>query len=577
VRIHLAYLVTVLCCIPAQAQTDGTGDVIMRAMRDEMQRSMKQLNTGNLEKPYFISYRVVDLQRDSVGATFGSLSQSNGFHVRRLTVDVRVGDYKLDNSHFFSFNFDMGARLRIFNGTVELPLDDDYKEVRRQIWLATDAAYKKAVEDLSNKRGLLQAQNREDEADDFSREAPAVSSYDLPLVKLDRTAWESEARALSALFRQMPGIYTSSVLFNCFRTDTRFLTSEGTSYVRREPSLTFTGTAATQANDGMPLEDLIWAQARSLSEMPSQQELASRLEAMGHQLTELRNAGTIASYNGPVLVEGDAAPLLVRWLLLPNLVAVKRTVTDRVPGQANLNQNLNENPFLDRIGARVLPDFLSVVDDPTIHDYNGRALAGFSKFDEDGLPSRQIILIDKGVLKTLLASRDPVRGIDHSTGSRHAGQAAPSNVIITASNGLSQTDLQAKFMDMVKQRNESFGIVVRRVRNGNAFHTAVMAYKAFPDGHEELVRGVQFFQFSVPALKEIAAASRELNYMTLRYQPPMGQFGLPNESEENFTPVSVLAPSLLFEDVSLRKVRGATPNPPILVHPFFDKSDNARQ
>lgn len=513
---------------------------------------------------------MVDSETDSVSASFGALTHSTTNHRRRLTVEVRVGDYKVDNSHFFSFDFDMGTRLRVFNGTVELPLEDDYKEVRRQLWLATDGAYKKAVEDLSNKRGLLQTQKSEDEADDFSKEDPAVNKLELALVKVDRAAWEKEARELSALFRQMPGIYTSSVLFNCFNTYTRYLTSEGTSYTRREPSVTFTGSAATQAPDGMPLEDVVWAQARSLAETPSQQELASRLQTMGHDLTNLRDADTVANYSGPVLVEGDAAPQLIRWMLMPNLVAVKRTITDRL-GNAQLNQNQAENPFLDRIGARVLPEFLSLVDEPTSHEYDHHALAGFSRFDEDGLPSRQVTLIDKGVLKTLLASRDPVRGIDHSTGSRHAGQAAPSNVIMTVSDGLSQADLHAKFMDMVKQRNRPFGIVVRRVRNGNAFHTAVLAYKVFPDNREELVRGIQFSQFNVSSLKEIAAASRELNYATLRYQPPVGQFGMPNESEENFTPVSLLVPSLLFEDVTMRKVRAATPNPPILGHPFFDK------
>ncbi len=552
-----------------RAQNLAKNDVIMQAMQDEMSRSIKQLTVGNLEKPYFIAYRVVDSDRASVGAEFGALEHSIATRSRRLTVEVRVGDYKLDNSHFFSFDFDMGTQLRIFNGTVALPIEDDYKEVRRQLWLATDAAYKKAVEDLSNKRGLLQARSREDDADDFSKEDPLVSSYELPAAKVSLPDWEKEARALSALFRQMPGIHTSSVAFNSFNTYTRYLTSEGTSYTRREPSVTFTCNAATQAADGMPLLDLVWEHARSLAEMPAQQQLASHLEAMGRDLTAVRDAHTLANYSGPVLVEGDAAPLLVRWLLVPSLVAVKHTITDRLPGQ--MNQNQNENPFLDKIGARVLPDFLSLTDDPTIQEYEHHHLAGFSKFDEDGLPSRQVTLVDKGILKTLLSSRDPVRSVDHSTGSRHAGQAAPSNVIFTVSNGLSQADLHARFMDLVKQRNLPFGIVVRRIRNGTAFHNAVLAYKVFPDGHEELIRGIQFFGLTASSFKDIAAASRDLNFMTLRYQPPQAPFTPPNEGEENFTPVSLLVPSLLFEDATLRKMRAAAPNPPVLPHPFFDK------
>jgi predicted Zn-dependent protease len=558
--------ITVLSLPVLYAQAD---DIVMNAMRDEMARSMKQLTVENLEKPYFISYRVVDSDTVSVGANFGALSHSNTSRGRRLTVEVRVGDYKLDNSHLFSFDFDMGTRLRIFNGTAPLPLDDDYKELRRELWLATDATYKKAVEDLSKKRGLLETRSRDDESDDFSKEDPVVSTEDLPAIKVTVPDWEREARALSALFRQMPAVYTSSVLLNCFNTYTRYLTSEGTSYTRRQPIVTFTGNAGTQAVDGMPLDDTIWAQGRSLAELPSQDDLTARLQAIGRDLAELRGAGTLANYSGPVLVEGDAAALMVRWVLVPSLVGVKRTISGMPGAQPNPNQS--DNPFLDKIGARVLPEFLSLSDNPTLHEYQNRHLAGFSKMDEDGVPSHEVKLVDNGILKTLLASRDPVRGIDRSTGSRHAGQASPSNVIMTVSNGLSQDQLHGKFMDMVKQRNRPFGIVVRRLRNGNNTVNALFAYKVYPDGHEELIRGIQFVGLTALSFKDIVAVSRDLNFLTVRYQPPPGQFFMPNAGEENFTPVSMLVPSLLFEDATMRKIRVAAPNPPLSGHPFFTK------
>lgn len=562
-RLFLITLASSIAVLHAQ-----NPDVVMQAMRDEMARSMQQLTVENLEKPYFISYRVVESDTVSVAANFGALDHSTNSHGRRLTVEVRVGDYKLDSSHLFSFDFDMGTRLQIMNGTTQLPLEDDYRELRRQIWLATDATYKKAVEDLSKKRGMLQTRSRDDESDDFSREDPQVTTYDLPAVKVNQSEWEKETRELSALFRQLPEIYTSSVLFNCFNTYTRYLTSEGTSYTRRQPSVAFTGNASTQAADGMQLEDLVWSQARSLAGMPRQQDLAARLQAMARDLTALRSADRLANYSGPVLVEGDAAPLLVRWVLVPDLVAVKRSLSG-MPGMAQ-NQNQPENPFLDKMGARVLPEFLSLTDNPSIREYQGFTLAGYSKIDEDGVPSREVKLVENGILKTLLASRDPVRGVDHSTGSRHAGQAAPSNLIMTVSNGLSRDELRAKFLEMVKQRNRPFGIAVRRLRNGAGQVNAVLAYKVFPDGHEELVRGLQFFGLNALSFKDIVAASRDLNFLTLRYQPPQGPFMGFNEGEENFTPVSVVVPSLLFEDETLRQIRGA-PTPPVSGPPFFDK------
>jgi hypothetical protein len=454
-----------------------------------------------LKKPYFISYRVVDSDSASVSASFGALNHSTSSRSRRLIVDVRVGDYKLDNSHFFTFDFDMGTRLRIFNGTAQLPLEDDYKEIRRQLWLATDATYKKAVEDLSKKRGLLESRSRDDESDDFSKVHAAVTSYELPSVKVNVSDWEKETRALSELFRQMPDIQTSLVTFNCFNGFTRFLTSEGTSYTRREPSLTFNANGATQAPDGMQLAEFFWIQGRSLSDMPSQDDLSARLTKIGHELAELRQKETLANYNGPVLVEGDAAAQLLGWDLLPSLVAMKRTISGMPGAQPNANQN--ENPFLDKIGARVLPEFLSLTDNPTINQYQSWHLAGFSKMDEDGVPSQEVKLVENGILKTLLASRDPVRGVDLSTGSRHAGQAAPSNIIVTVSNGLSTADLRAKFIALVKQRNRPFGIGVRRMANNNTGSNVLLAYKVFPDGHEEPVRGIQFVGLNAAAFKDM--------------------------------------------------------------------------
>jgi len=540
-------------------------DVVLKAMRDEMARSMKELQLENLEKPYFIAYRVVDSESTRVAASFGALTHSNTGHSRMLNVEVRVGDYKLDNSNFFSFNFDGGTGFQIFNGNTMLPLDDDYKEMRRLIWLATDSAYKKAVEDFSKKRAMFQNKTRSDDTADFSKEDPVTSTDELPPLKIDRTKWEVETRNLSALFRKMPAIYTSDVSFNAVTSYVRYLTSEGTSYTRRQPSIAINGSAATQAADGTALDDFVWFHARSVSEMPSEQELSTRLQALGQSLTDLRGASTLVNYNGPVLAEGDAAAQLFRLVFIPNLLGSRRVVSDMQGFQNTGNQA--ENPFIDRIGARVLPDFLSVADNPTIAEYEHQRMTGFSKIDEDGIPSRETKLIENGILKTLLTSRDPVRGVERSTGSRHAGQATPSNVFVTASNGVSDAELRAKFLDMIKQRNRPFGILVRRMRNVS---NPVLAYKVFPDGHEELIRGVQFFGLNAASFKDIAAASKDQHILTVRFQP-RNQMPMMTMAEENFTPVTLAVPSLLFEDATIRKIRAEAPNPPVAGHPFFDK------
>ena len=114
-------LLALAAALPARAQDD----VVMKAMRDELDRSMKQLQLENLEKPYFIAYRVVDSESTSVSASFGALDSSSQGRSRRISVEVRVGSYQLDNTNFFSFNLNMSSMVQAFNGTAELPLDDD--------------------------------------------------------------------------------------------------------------------------------------------------------------------------------------------------------------------------------------------------------------------------------------------------------------------------------------------------------------------------------------------------------------------------------------------------------------------
>ncbi|HEY1219133.1 MAG: metallopeptidase TldD-related protein [Bryobacteraceae bacterium] len=556
-----------LCLIGAAIPARAQDDALMRAMRDEMARSMKELQIPNLEKPYFIAYRAIERENTSVAASFGALNHSNTGRSRMFSAEVRVGDYKFDNTNFFSISFDTGAGFRsAFNGNAELPLDDDYKELRRQIWLATDSAYKKAVEDFAKKRAALQNKSHEDDIPDFSHETPVTTVDNAPPVRVDRARWEVMVRKLSALFRQAPEVFTSTVTLDAANTSTRYLNSEGFSYTRNHSAITFDATAATQAADGGPIDDFIWLYARSLSELPSEQELSARVVALGREVSELRSAQRIENYNGPVLFEDDAAAQAFRLAFVPDLVGTRRVISD-IPNFQN-QSNQAESPFLDKIGARVLPVFLSVTDNPTLAEFNQTRMAGFTKVDEDGLPTRETRLIEKGILKTLLTSRDRVRGIEQSTGSRHAGQAAPTNIIVTPENGLFAADLRAKLMELVKERNLPYGILVRRLRTLPA---PLLICKVFPDGHEEAIRGVQFVGLNAAAFKDIVAASKDQHMLTVRYNRPREAIPTFSFGEEGSTPVSLAVPSLLFEDLTIRRARGETPNPPVAKHPFFDK------
>jgi hypothetical protein len=551
----------------AQAQED----IVMKAMSDELARSMAKLQLENLEKPYFISYRVQESRNIRIGAGFGSLLQSSESRSRFLMVEVRVGSPSLDNTSFLSYpSFFAGMR------TSMMPLDDDYNELRRQIWLATDAVYKKALDDLARKRSSLQNKTLTEEIPDFSKEEPVTITDVIPAAKVNIVEIENLAKELSALFKQSPDVFTSMVQFSISNTHIRYINSEGSSFVRSLPLITFTASAATQASDGMPLENFIAFYGRSLDEFPGKDALAARLRELGTQFEKLRNAPLLDQYNGPVLFEGQAAAELFSQVFAQRLAATRRPVTDNP--QAERLAAMQENPFLDKIGARVMPAFMNVIDNPTLSEYEGNRLIAGYKVDDEGVPARQTTLVENGILKTLLTSRNPVRGILKSSGNYRVSGVLPSNLIVSAQNGFAAPELKDELLKLAKQRGKEYGIVIRRIGNPllrisrdlasaalgltvspgeeARVESIILAFKVFPDGHEELIRNVELTGMSTSLFKEIVAASKDSTVYNAPFRTQA---------------VSFVVPSLLFEDISLKKPSGEIPKLPLTKHPFFDK------
>lgn len=549
-RLGICLLGALTLALPARA----ADDVVMKAMRDELDRSMRQLQLEKLDKPYFIAYRVQDRTQLSASATFGALLSGGISRARYLTVQVRVGDYQRDNSNFLAFPLHANGLTE----TLPLPIDDDYQELRRQIWLATDGAYKAALETLSRKRAALENRTTRENLPDFSREQPTTALEPPSPVKMDLARAEALVRDLSAIFRQQPEIFTSSTSLEVSDTRSWYFNSEGSVTTQESSAANFMAGAQTQAVDGMMLPDWVMASAHSMEELPSESELAVQIRAMADRLTRLRHAPLVDRYTGPVLFDGGAGPELFSQVLAPKFLDM------RVPASNNLQIETyaaqSASKFQDRLGARVLPTFLSVVDDPTRPSYQGTPLLGGHTVDDEGVRARPTTLVEKGLLKTLLATRDPVSGIPRSTGSFRAFGAQPSNLIVAVENGKSQQELKDQLLSLVKQRDKEFGIEVRRVGRE--------IYKVYPDGHEELVRQGQFDGLDEAAFKDLAAVSRDLSVHTIPFAAYagrlyMGQPGMPL--------VSFVVPSLLFEDLTLKPTAGELPKLPLSKPPFFDK------
>jgi predicted Zn-dependent protease len=590
VKLAMNAAVAVLAALaPVASWAQAQEDVPMRAMKDEMARSISQLQLQKMDKPYFFAYRMDDINRTAVSAMLGSVTEEEPSHVRMIGVEVRVGDYSLDNSNYVSLRgLSMGGG-GMFSSIRQATLDDNYGQIRSAFWMATDTQYKKALEDLSAKRAALQTRNHADDIPDFSKE-PSLNLAEPPRpAEANLEQLKGLARAVSAVFRSTPEIYSSSVDLEYRNYYTRYINSEGSSFTRAQPFIKLQVNAHTQTADGVPIADSIEVYGHSMSDLPSQDVLISRTRAMLDRVLKLRAASSLERYNGPVLFEGDAAGEIFSQQFATGLMAVRTPLSDDSRFELFFNQMMSQLggvSFIDKIGGRVMPEFLSVSDNPLAADYKGVTLLGAAKVDDDAVATRQTTLVEHGILKTLLATRDPVRSVPHSTGSRRGWGPVPSNLFVTSEKSSSTAELHAELLRRAKDRGLDYGIIVRRVGGGATASFMKMAtrmaqqggqtgsslaevYKLYPDGREELLQGVEISDLSPAAFRDIVAVGDTPVVFDDEFIPRIGAlFSLGFSGASDVPEVSCVVPSLLFEEVSLVKSQGPFPNLPISPSPL---------
>ncbi|HEY1207207.1 MAG: metallopeptidase TldD-related protein [Bryobacteraceae bacterium] len=551
----------------------GQEDVVVKAMRHELARSMAQLRLENLDKPYFISYRVDDTTGLAVSATLGQLTASNFGRTRFLGVQVRVGDYQLDNTNFFSGR-PAGATVR------GLPLDDDYEQIRREIWLATDAEYKQAGATLAAKRSVLERRKSAPALPDFTRQAPATLHEPAAALNIDVPALEKLARDLSAVFRGSPEILGSDVEIGATNERIVQLNSEGAFFTELLPGLQVRVGARTQAPDGSAVVDSFHVFGRSTDVFGSE-ELLARTRALLARLKALRAAPALDRYNGPVLFEDEAVAQVVAQVFAPAVSALRIPMSGDPQVENQIQQVLDQFgvSLADRLDGRVLPEGFDVTDNPLLTAFAGVPLVGSHAIDSEAVPAREIKLVENGRLKTLLATRTPTAQTGASTGSASGpGMAAPSNLFVTVGKSTNAAELRQELLRIAKQRGYGYGIVVRHVgevglnglmrmamgRMSTDAGATIAAYKLFEDGHEELVRA-QIAPVPVAAFRDIIAAGDKPGVYSIGSLLFMGSLtgGTPSIAWSSF-----IVPPLLFEEVSLKQPTGPSPTSPVAPSPM---------
>ena len=542
-------------------------DAVSRAMHDEMQRSMQKLRLQQFDKPYFISYLVIDNELKEVAATLGSVLASIENNSRLLLVTVRVGDYALDSGNFLSMPTTpegMGAFATA--GAMQLPLDDNYNELRRKIWLATDRAYKKALEDFSGKQAALKNRNRSESIADFSKASPVSITDAAARADLDLQKATQLVREVSAAFRQSPWIQASRTQLVMFNRQERYLNSEGSSVLRRQPRFALRITASAQAPDGLPLSDFIAAYGNSFKDLPSPAALQSQVGELQSEFQKLQAAPLQGRYEGPVLFEGQAAGEVFARHFAGGLSAVPPLMSSNDQLAQSVRQQANG--MLDRVGTRVLPSFIDVADDPTATGEKDQLLFGHYKVDQEGIVARRTGLVDHGILKTVLTTRAPVRGIGESTGNLRELGVAPSNLFVSSDKTSTAEELRKQLLDSAKSQGNPYGLIVRRLSG----KSATLAYRIYPDGREELVRNADITELTSASFKNISAVSdQRIVYTEAAPLKGSSLFNLSGASSAGQPLVSYVVPSMLFSDVTIEKPSGESPKPTVISSPLGEK------
>ncbi len=561
--------------IRAQAQDD----VIFKAMKDEMDRSMKELKIKGHEAPYFISYTVKDKDIVRIAGSFGAIDSKNIERDRDLIVELRVGDYDLDNTRFSDgglFGMLMGGRMaRGENITV----DDDYKVLRQSLWSETDDAYKDAIEKLEAKKAFLQQNTVKDRPADFSKEKQVTLVEQPSRVMCDETKWSNTVRQLSAVYKDYPKVDQSIVMFGLDTLNRWFINSEGTKTFSARPEYVLLATASARAEDGYVVCDSEIFVGRSESDFPTVPEMEKRLRAMGDRLTESIKAPLIEDYDGPILFEGEAGGEFFSQTIGQNF----GNPIDPLGGGLAAMMG-STNPLKDKFGQRVLPTFISVVDDPAATDYKGTKLFGGMSIDHEGVKPEKLTLIDKGILKTFCSTRTPSRYVKQSNGHSRYGLASTTNLFVTTDATTSKEELYKKLRELGKQEGLKSVLVVRRIQN---MFTSVLDPKSILMGMMgsmrkrsgfNLLPASLVYQIDVETGAETIARITPFNGVglnTLRDIVAVGDDStaypilLPTTSQGDA--LSIVAPSVLVKEMDTQKADKNMEKAPILPNPYFEQ------
>lgn len=535
----------------------ANASTVLEIAEKELNRNFTQLQKEELP-PYYISYNITDIERISINASFGNIISNDSINQRILDIDLRVGDYKFDNTHIIrgnSINFGGGSGFEF------LPLDNNEKAISNKIWYNTDKVYKNAIESYEKAKSNSAVKvEQEDKSADFSREKPVTFSESAVKLKIDRDKWVSHLEQLSKLFNSDPLIYDGTVSFVLENKTKYFVNTEGSKLKFDESSVRVFVYAKTKADDGMSLPLYESYFSFTPGGLPPISKIESDIADIITLLKKLREAPLMDTYSGPAILSGEASGVFFHEIF-----------GHRVEGHREKDPSSSQT-FKKSVGESILPKFIDVIFDPTITKRENTELSGFYKFDDQGVKAEKVVSVENGIFKSFLMARSPIEGFEHSNGHgrKQAGYNAvsrQSNLIVKSDNKVDDDELIEQLRELSKKDNKEFGLFFKTVQGGftftgrtvpNAFNVLpLVVYKIYADGRpNELVRGVDLIGTPLSTFSNIVATSQRI-----------GIFNGVCGAESGGVPVSASSPDILVSKIEVQKKKKSQAKPPILDAP----------
>lgn len=536
-------------------------DVVLNAMKKELTRSFDKLKNSEPVPLYYLNYEITDSREFGLSAVLGAVQNERDTHERYLDVDARVGSFSMDNTHEIKGRNAWMNRAE--QNQVAVPVDDDEDALRSYIWKWTDAAYKNAQERYTKvKMNKAVTAVEEDTSDDFSKEAVAGTFYEKAAFPgIDKNSWREKLKKYSVKSREHDFIYDSNVSFSAETLNRYMASSEGSGIRTGNTYIRLSYYLATRTTDGMDLQRSNYYDADTVEAMPSDETVLKDIEKSIRELDALRKAPLVEPYTGPAILKNRAAGVFFHEIF-----------GHRIEGHRQKSESEGQT-FTKKINEKILPEFISVYDDPTVRERNGTFLRGYYKYDDQGVKSARASLVEKGVLRTFLMGRSPVKGFPLSNGHGRRSPGFPAvsrqgNLIVESAKTVPFAQLRRELIEECRRQGKPYGLVFDDISGGftstersgvQTFKVKpLLVYRVYVDGRpDEIVRGVDIVGTPLASFSRIIMAGND-----------EGVFNGTCGAESGWVPVSGVSPSLLISEIEVEKMAKSQNKPPVLEPPY---------